>query len=57
MNARLFRQGQKAETVVITHIVTKDTVDARVLKALAEKDRIQEALIDAVKAEVESSGN
>ena len=52
MNARLFRQGQKAETVVITHIVTKDTVDARVLKALAEKDRIQEALIDAVKAEV-----
>ena len=52
MNARLFRQGQKAETVVITHIVTKGTVDARVLKALAEKDRIQEALIDAVKAEV-----
>ena len=42
----------RAETVVITHIVTKDTVDARVLKALAEKDRIQEALIDAVKAEV-----
>ena len=52
MNARLFRQGQKSETVVITHIVTKDTVDSRVLKALAEKDRIQEALIDAVKAEV-----
>ena len=52
MNARLFRQGQKAETVVITHIMTKGTVDARVLKALAEKDRIQEALIDAVKAEV-----
>ncbi len=52
MNARLFRQGQKAETVVITHIVTKDTVDTRVLKALAEKDRVQEALIDAVKAEV-----
>ncbi len=52
MNARLFRQGQKAETVVIMHIVTKGTVDARVLKALAEKDRIQEALIDAVKAEV-----
>jgi SNF2 family DNA or RNA helicase len=52
MNARLFRQGQKAETVVIVHIVTKGTVDSRVLKALAEKDRIQEALIDAVKAEV-----
>ena len=53
MNARLFRQGQKSETVVITHIVTKGTVDSRVLKALAEKDRIQEALIDAVKAEVQ----
>ncbi len=54
MNARLYRQGQKAETVVITHIVTKDTVDSRVLKALSEKDRIQEALIEAVKAEVKA---
>lgn len=52
MNARLYRQGQKAETVVIMHIVTKGTVDSRVLKALSEKDRIQEALIEAVKAEV-----
>ena len=52
MNARLYRQGQAARTVVVMHIVTKGTVDARVLKALAEKDRIQEALIDAVKAEV-----
>ena len=51
-NARLFRQGQKASTVVVTHIVTKGTVDSRVLKALEEKDRIQEALIAAVKAEV-----
>ncbi len=52
MNARLFRQGQKASTVVITHIVTKNTLDARVLKVLSEKDRIQESLIEAVKAEV-----
>lgn len=37
---------------MVTHIVTKGTVDSRVLKALDEKDRIQEALIDAVKAEV-----
>jgi SNF2 family DNA or RNA helicase len=57
MNARLYRQGQKAETVVVTHIVTKGTVDSRVLKALAEKDRIQEALIDAVKAEVKRRGS
>ncbi len=54
MNARLYRQGQQAETVVITHIVTKDTVDRRVLRALGEKDRAQEALIEAVKAEVKA---
>ena len=52
MNARLFRQGQTAKTVVITHIVTRGTVDGRVLKALADKNRTQEALIAAVKAEV-----
>lgn len=52
MNARLYRQGQKANTVVIIHIVTKGTIDSRVLKALKEKNRIQEALISAVKAEV-----
>ncbi len=54
MNARLYRQGQQAETVVITHIVTKDTVDGCVLRALGEKDRVQEALIEAVKAEVKA---
>ena len=52
MNARLYRQGQKANTVVIIHIVTKGTIDSRVLKVLKEKNRIQEALISAVKAEV-----
>jgi SNF2 family DNA or RNA helicase len=54
MNARLFRQGQKSETVVIMRIVTRSTVDSRVLRALAAKGRIQEALIDAVRAEVKS---
>ena len=48
-NARLWRQGQK-HTVVIQHIVTKDTIDERILKALSEKDSTQQALIDAVKA-------
>ena len=52
MNARLFRQGQKAETVVILHIVCKDTVDERVLKALSDKERVQDALIAAVRAEL-----
>ena len=50
-NARLYRQGQK-NTVVIQHIITEDTVDERILKALQRKDKTQSALIDAVKAEV-----
>ena len=49
-NARLWRQGQKAGTVVIQHIICRDTVDGRILKALKEKDTTQSALIDAVKA-------
>jgi hypothetical protein len=48
-NARLWRQGQ-SETVTIHHIVTKDTVDEDVLKALASEDVTQEKLIAAVKA-------
>lgn len=51
-NARLWRQGQKSNTVVIQHIVAKDTVDERILKALNEKNNTQEALIAAVKAEL-----
>lgn len=49
--ARLWRQGQKSKTVVVQHIVAKDTVDERILKALSEKDETQLALIEAVKAE------
>ena len=49
-NARLWRQGQTSETVVIHHIITKGTIDERIIKALSEKDRTQMALIDAVKA-------
>lgn len=49
-NARLWRQGQSAEIVVITHIITKDTIDERIIKALKTKNTSQSALIDAVKA-------
>ena len=51
-NARLFRQGQKSGTVVVQHIIAKDSIDERVLKALAQKDNTQTALIDAVRAEL-----
>lgn len=47
---RLFRQGQKSETVSVIHIVTKGTIDGRIVKALKDKDDTQSALIDAVKA-------
>ena len=49
-NARLWRQGQRANTVVVQHIITKGTIDGRILKALSAKNRTQSALIDAVKA-------
>lgn len=52
-NARLWRQGQKSNTVVIQHIVTKGTVDERIMKALQDKDETQTALMEAVKAEIE----
>lgn len=48
-NARLWRQGQK-EVVTIHHILTRDTVDEDVLKALEKKDTTQQNLIAAVKA-------
>lgn len=50
-NARLFRQGQK-NTVVIHRILTKGTVDERIAAVLAKKGKVQDALIDAVKAEL-----
>lgn len=49
-NARLWRQGQTDHTVVIQHIITKGTIDERILKALSRKELTQNALIDAVKA-------
>ena len=52
-NARLWRQGQTADTVVIHHIITKDTIDERILSALHRKEKTQTALIDAVKANLE----
>lgn len=51
-NARLWRQGQSAKTVVVQHIVTKGTIDERILKVLSKKDSTQSALIDAVKADL-----
>lgn len=51
-NARLWRQGQTADTVVIQHIIAKSTIDEQIMKTLKTKDTTQAALITAVKAEV-----
>jgi SNF2 family DNA or RNA helicase len=51
--ARLWRQGQESRTVIVQHIVTKGTIDERILKALEKKDSSQAALIEAVKADLE----
>ena len=51
-NARLHRQGQ-SDTVVIHHIIAKGTIDEQVMSALRKKEKTQDALIDAVRANLE----
>jgi len=51
-NARLYRQGQR-DTVIVHHIITKNTIDEDVILALTKKEKTQDALIDAVKANLE----
>lgn len=51
-NARLWRQGQSAQSVFIHHIVVKDTIDERILSALERKREVQDSLLEAVKAEL-----
>lgn len=50
--ARLWRQGQESRTVVVQRIVAERTMDARILEAIGQKGRTQDALLDAVKAEM-----
>ena len=55
-NARLWRQGQQSETVIIRHIITKGTIDERVLRALNKKEITQSSLMEAVKREIKGDG-
>lgn len=52
-NKRLHRQGQK-ENVIVHHIITKNTVDEDVMKALGGKEVNQDMLLEAVKARIKS---
>ena len=51
-NKRLHRQGQ-SEKVVVHHLVAKGTRDEAVLRALSNKDRVQEELLASLKARIE----
>lgn len=50
-NARLDRQGQ-TEPVIIHHLVAEGTVDEKVLSILQGKEKNQNALLEAVKAQL-----
>lgn len=51
-NARLDRQGQQ-NSVIVHHLVLKDSIDEQVLLALEGKTKSQDALMDAVKARMD----
>lgn len=51
-NARLYRQGQD-DTTIIHHIMTGDTIDQRIYKALQNKELTQDELMEAVKARID----
>lgn len=52
-NARLYRQGQD-KPVIVHHLVAEGTIDTQVMAALSNKDAGQEALLAAVKGELEN---
>lgn len=52
-NDRLYRQGQM-NTVLVHHILTKCTVDEKIIKALENKNVKQEELLAAIKEQVDS---
>lgn len=54
--ARLWRQGQKDESVVIIRLVAEGTIDERVVAALSRKKDTEDALLEAVKAEITKGG-
>ena len=51
--SRLWRQGQTSGTVIVQHIITSGTIDERIMKAILKKEKTQDMLIEAVKAQLE----
>ena len=50
-NKRLYRQGQK-NSVIINHLIAKNTVDEDVLSRLNDKSKRQDSLLDYIKAKL-----
>jgi hypothetical protein len=46
--ARVYRQGQEADRVMVYHLVAKGTTDERVLSVLSDKDKTQQKLLTAL---------
>jgi SNF2 family DNA or RNA helicase len=44
----VYRQGQE-RTVVIHHLLAEDTIDQRVAAVLADKDKRQRSIMEALK--------
>lgn len=49
LNARLHRQGQRAEKVLIYHLVAVGTPDRKIARAIQKKDATQERVFEALK--------
>ena len=45
LNGRLYRQGQ-SKTVIVHHLIMKDTLDTKVLRVLQQKEIVEEGLLD-----------
>jgi len=50
--ARIWRQGQRSETVVVLHIIADKTIDEQILRVLNGKETLQNALFSAVRAKI-----
>jgi SNF2 family DNA or RNA helicase len=47
--ARVWRQGNKTDRVFVHYLLARETVDVAVIRALAQKGKIQSALFEALK--------
>ncbi len=49
-NARLYRQGQSENSVIIHHLITENSADEKVLNSLLNKKDVQDDLLNSLKA-------